>query len=79
MKRWDPQGELVCVLEALAREIVQSTEQELRAPYYLAGDASLPRSAREVRDLVAAAMDEETDPGHFVAAPGGRERCLRPH
>jgi hypothetical protein len=79
MSRWDPQADLVRLLEALAHEIVHSTEQDLREPYYVARCGTLGRSASEVRRLVVGVLDDDADPGPIPHVLRWRERCVRPH
>jgi hypothetical protein len=80
MSRWDPHADLARLVEALAQDIIAASDEEVRQPHHWAHRCSVRESAVEVRTLIAAAMEDEPDPGLLVAdAVLRRERCARQH
>jgi hypothetical protein len=80
MSRWDPHVDLVRLFEALAQDVVEASDEEVRQPYHRLCRCSVRESAVEVRTLIATAMGDEPDPRLLVAeAMLRRERCARQH
>jgi hypothetical protein len=61
MSRWDPDIDLMRLLEALGNEVVATTEPEVRQACAETG-WSLRWSAREVRELINAVNGEPGEP-----------------
>jgi hypothetical protein len=79
MKQWRPPVDLARLSAALAEEIVATTEQEVRDIAGVTG-RSLAGAAREVKDLIATAADEQGEADIVIA--GGvcfRAPCARQH
>lgn len=61
MKNWHPDIDLDRLLAALGEEIIDASDEDVRA---LCGQAGTPSSgiARDMRPRIAAVVDGETDP-----------------
>jgi hypothetical protein len=81
MSGWTPHIDLARLLDALGREIVATTDQEVGTACFEDGD-SIHAAAKDVRALIGAVIDDPDDPDAGVAPVGtadGREHRLRQH
>ncbi len=62
MTHWDPQIDLARLLEALAREILATSDDDVRRGS-LAAESVIRASADEVRRLIDAALDDGAETG----------------
>jgi hypothetical protein len=67
MSRWEPHIELMQLLEALANEIVSTTEQDVLQACAEEGWSTAKLGCKEVRDLADAASGDRDDPGEAEA------------
>jgi hypothetical protein len=78
-KNWQPDIDLERLLAALAREIIETPDEEVRA---ICGQVGSPFSgiARDMRERIAAVADVETEPAPaFADLIFRREHPLRSH
>jgi hypothetical protein len=62
MSRWEPHTDLIRLLEALANEIVSTTEEEVRQACAFDGWSIAMTACKEVRELIDAATGEPGEP-----------------
>ena len=82
MTQWDPQIDLARLLEALAHEILSTSDDDVRRAS-VEGERAIRVSADEVRRVIDAILGDGVDAGDLDAslarAAGLREQRLRQH
>jgi hypothetical protein len=68
MTNWNPDIDLVRLLEALGQEIAATTDDEVRQASAAYG-YSVRVAAGEIRRLLAPMIDDPTDPGEVPSEP----------